>query len=148
MTDFTPLIERLENATKPDRLLDANIHWTMNPQAFDADAYGDDEHLKPSYCYARSGWALNRADKAYLDSIPVPAYTASLDATIALVERMLPGWSISITQNVHHGYWTCSLYKYNYGQIISFDARHDAKPTVALLLALFRALQAQETDNG
>jgi hypothetical protein len=83
--ELLSLAERVERATGADRLLDANILWAIKPDEFEADADEEDEHLSPSYCYARGGWTMNRADHYYLNTIPVPRFTASVDAALTLV---------------------------------------------------------------
>jgi hypothetical protein len=86
MTD--PLLDlagRVEQAKGPDLLLDANIHWQVAREDFSAD----DDYRKKSYCYARGGWTLNKADRHHLRLVGVPAYTASLDAAMSLVPE---GW--------------------------------------------------------
>lgn len=74
---------------------------------------------------------------------PVPAFTASLDAATALVERVLPGWSPSIGQNVHHKYWHGTVLQVIDGEIIGHAADH-ASPAIALLIALLRAKEARD----
>ena len=61
------LLSRLQGLTAPDREVDALIHTAANPPL-------------------REGLRFGR----------VPAYTASLDATVALCERVLPGrqWAV------------------------------------------------------
>lgn len=73
-------------------------------------------------------------------------FTSSLDATIALVGRVLPGVSPSVGQNIHHKTWHAYL------QILGDDgepliigrfASEAPTPPLALLTALFRALIAR-----
>ncbi|CAH1661907.1 hypothetical protein CHELA1G11_12004 [Hyphomicrobiales bacterium] len=70
-------------------------------------------------------------------------FTGSLDATIALVERVLPGWLIASIGQDDHKAWHAELRK---GHITSFSTVSLAgapTPPLALLTALFRALIAQ-----
>ncbi|MGE0231741.1 MAG: hypothetical protein AB7O39_03380 [Flavobacteriaceae bacterium] len=148
MTRYAEIIERLEGADGPDRLTDANVLWITNPEAFAADAGDDDAHLKYSYCYGRGGWTLNRADRRYLDTIPVPTYTASLDAAVALVERLLPGhpWTVwsraygAVAHQPEGRTWSTT----NDPLIAEAWKR---TPPIHLLIALFRALQAKEAGQ-
>ena len=78
--------------------------------------------------------------------IPSP-YTASLEAAIALVERMLPGWRKSVGENLHHGYWQGRVYRFQDDDIFERYGHHDTAPAIALLLAMFRALEAQEVQS-
>jgi hypothetical protein len=125
------LADRCEAATGPDRLLDANILWAINPAAFDADAGGDGEHLKPSYCYARGGWTLNKADRFYLASVPVPYLTASIDAAMTLVPE---GWTWTTCSFGYARVWIDRL-ELNPPQ----HAGHADTPALALCAAALRA---------
>ena len=151
MTDFTPLIDRLKKATRPDRELDAIIHCVTTYGAY--PVYEGEKLVFRGGEGQPKNWWLGSM-KPIIGFIPaestppLPAYTASIDATLELAKRLLPGWSKSMTQNVHHGYWTCSFYKCDYDQITSFAASNDSDPAIVLLTAMFRALQAQETDNA
>ena len=79
------LSERLLAGDGPDRLLDANIHWRLHRDDFEAD----DDHTDETYCYARHGWTMNRADHMFLGTF-VPRYTASLDAALSLHHGVKP----------------------------------------------------------
>lgn len=74
MTDFADLLARVREAKGPDRDLDAAIAlatgWTHEVN-----------HEEDYEC-----WRKSDGKAAYL-----PRYTASIDAALALVERMLPG---------------------------------------------------------
>lgn len=89
-----------------------------------------------------------------MNAIRIPALTASLDAAIALVERTLPGW-----------YWRAgrtSLFPNGWANLHEFHPDHTdpgknefgytggkvPNPACALLVCLFRALEAKETGNG
>jgi hypothetical protein len=108
---FEALALRCEQATGPDRELDLAIYlmcnpdseiarWVRNhPRGFDG---------KPGHAWELRETNLlfegrnERGDCFHNGGIPLPKYTASLDATLRLVpEGMRP----SVGQNVHHGYW-------------------------------------------
>lgn len=74
--DIASLLERVKAATGPDRALDWYVADATGHQSFNTSIQG----MWPPFMKG------SRADKA------VPTYTASIDATLALVERMLPGW--------------------------------------------------------
>lgn len=125
----TDLTARIEAATRADRLLDANIHWRVKREDFEAD----DDHTDASYCYARSGWTMNRADHAFLNLIGVPRYTGSIDAAMTLVPDDLV-WHISGG--------------YRRGGYVSIESRDDrvpefkgraATPALALCAAALKA---------
>lgn len=66
--------------------------------------------------------------------LPVPHYTASLDAAVDLVEREIPGWWWAL-ERVGGEHWA-----YIGGDISYVEARRKHKlPAVALLLALLEA---------
>lgn len=75
---ITSLIEKLEGAEVGSRELDADVAlqvgWTVHP--------GDN-------------WIGPHAE------IAVPDYTTSLDAALALAERVLPGWHIGVQPWFH-----------------------------------------------
>jgi hypothetical protein len=75
------LLARVEAATGPDREIDAElirIVWRQDPTA----------------------WIMTNTT--------IPAYTASLDAIIALVEKTLPGWLPGmVKKNSSRGAWEC-----------------------------------------
>lgn len=75
MSDIDALIERLEKATGPDREIDAMILVVEEPRIFDLLPY----------------WTPEERENI------VPRYTESIDAAVALVERVLPekAWAVN-----------------------------------------------------
>lgn len=71
MSDVAALIERVRNATGPDRELDRAIQKALDigPTSFTQDEFNH--------------WPLR--------------FTASVDAALALVERVLPGWRYGVS---------------------------------------------------
>lgn len=70
------------------------------------------------------------------------AFNGSLDAALRLHETLLPGSFPGISQNIHSGQW--------YAWVKS-SLHLDAKATTAapaLLLAILRAMKAQEARKG
>lgn len=128
---YADIIERLEKATGPDRELDAVIKLAVAGHMI-ADG------AEVTNVIAVVGGHLNDEP---------PAFTASIDAAIALVERMLrpdhPGMTVNLdgVYSGDHSYW--------YAEITwpSSERRGLAHtPASALLRALFRALQ-QEAEK-
>jgi hypothetical protein len=117
MSKFADVIARLEKAEGPDRGIDGAIAMALG--------------LMPS------------GDR----------YTASIDAAIALVERMLPGWRWSIGTELAEDFKTTEYGGNIYPFEQPFPAELDtygysqANAPIAILLALFRALDAQETSK-
>lgn len=95
------LKERVSKATGPDREIDAMmcvaLHVTDDPNwippatnVWQYDRFGG------VGVYPPEGKRLGQpgyTDDQLVGSFRAPAYTASLDAAVALVEKMLPGWS-------------------------------------------------------
>lgn len=92
-------------------------------------------------------------------------YTASLDATVALCERVLPGWTWRVaTCHVSDDAWVIPDFNHpihgerlmrEFGQvegdpttywqeITDVDLRPSGRPAIALLIALLRALEARD----
>ncbi len=82
--DLTELLARVESASGPDRELDALL-WCLAEGA---------EYERPS---TQRETFLYRIGDIYHRCNDYPAYTASLDDALALVERVLPGWDIQLT---------------------------------------------------
>lgn len=142
------LLAKLERATGPDRELDALIDIACGPKPL-----GDIEHWVNLWDH---GWRLGRepghvymrqhAGADEYANYPSPAVTASLDAALALVERVLPGWGFDITYRAAWGNCTAC--------VIANDRRAPphtgagATPAFALLSALIRALIATNADGA
>lgn len=120
------LIARLEKEGG-SRELDAEIHLAL------------DETGNMEWYVARDGEEMIVSGDDIHGRKPVnfPKYTTSLDAAIALCERVLPGWSISI--EILQSSATCDVYNLLEGQL---GRRVQAKtPEVATCIALLRALE-------
>ncbi len=85
------LIKRLEAATGPDREVDAEL-WLMftTGATRKASVVKSSKGLWPDYTIDETREASGRL-------IVVPSYTASVDAALALAERVLPGWCWELT---------------------------------------------------
>lgn len=81
MKDLADLIERIGGATGPDRRLDGAIAIALTPGA------------RTWIRGLAGGYKVGDEHKV------ADAFTASLDAALALVERVLPGWFIGVQQN-------------------------------------------------
>jgi hypothetical protein len=115
------LLERVRAAKGPDRQLDRDIQKALDigPTSFTHDEFNH--------------WPLH--------------VTASIDASLALVERLLPGWVVAdLSQNSRHAGdpWGCKLAIY-YGSTPSrnreVSSGHDfPKAPLAILTAMLTAL--------
>jgi len=128
------LIERLEGLSGPDREVDALAMQVAFPKWAKIGAPYLSPHCigdEPIYWHAPQGSPYQK--------MPVPELTASLDATIELMEKVLPGWRISIHMSKDG----------HYAQVHTGTTILTGKsfsPEVALLIAMFRALAAGGPD--
>ncbi|WP_421849815.1 hypothetical protein [Oricola sp.] len=148
MADYTPIISRLEKADRADRELDVFVYaavygWEL---AYNRNNLLIADTGKFRECIGtidpgkhQRNFSTGRDD--------IPRYTDSLDATIALCERMLAECDLRVEK------W-CGEYLASAEYVASADgddlifagSGKGATPAIALLLALFRALQEQESD--
>jgi hypothetical protein len=133
MSDLASLLEQVRSAKGADRELDWHVADATGHESFNTTIQG----MWPPFMKG------SRADKA------VPAYTASIDVALALVERKLPPG------------WACG---FDRGQktAIAFVDPHDFEDRIgggrylakaqtaplAILAALLTALITRETPNG
>lgn len=156
------LIGRLERATGSDRITDAMLtrdvaglclHGSWHSEGPDGDRgrVCDD-------CGADSWGNLGRHGQRLND--PIPAYTASVDIVLALVERKLPGWKWSAgAAGIKTGEKTPEGYPvYGEGYKAALTERSVLRPMpvvataatapLAICLALLRALKAQTSEQN
>lgn len=165
MSDLTDLKRRVEEATGPDRELDAAIMFDLfaKPVGSKPDG-GPSGYLwpedNPSWNFGlrfpgkdRAWFARTRVrgddeetllierDGALvlMNSLRVPRLTASIDATVALIERVLPGW----TWRVDGGHGSRPGADLWLRPNEYYDGT-GATPALALLSALLSALLAGE----
>lgn len=135
---LSSLISRVEKCTGPDRELDAAVEVATFPVFLSAD---ENMYAKPcrrdDHCAPGHFWYVQRSGMSLRAAEP---YTASLDAAVALVERVLPHWPWEVKWAGHRkGYvatvWPCdqSLYP--------FKLADASTAALALLLATLRALR-------
>ena len=81
----------------------------------------------------------------YSRSSPYAAHNGSLDAAMALMKSVLPGWTVNLIQNMHHKHWNAFVTRIKEdGAAIDYSANHNDNPARALLLAIIHALIAEE----
>jgi len=166
---YTDIIERLERAEGPDREMDAEIMFDLFAKPVGKkDDGGPSGYLwpedNPSWSFGirfpgkgREWFTRARAkvdgetllierDGALvlMNALRAPKLTASLDAAVALVERMLPDhdWSL-FADNGEAIAGVMPASEDGCDEAIS----HGATPAIALLIALFRAMEAQESGE-
>lgn len=157
---LSDLIQRVSEATGPDRELDAYIARDVDglPMTFcdfDTGCYHGD--CKSPGCGKPLG--LHDGRKSYprdwQDDDRLPRYSASIDAALALVSRLLPGWFVLFnTGSVAPGAWSkvdtrpraelAEPIETKFGSGVGIRAQvHGATPPLAILQALLSALQSQ-----
>ncbi|WP_127524009.1 hypothetical protein [Mesorhizobium sp. Z1-4] len=142
--DRKELIERLEKLERPDREIDCLIWAHFDGRTVrESDRFILARSTRPPHDECVLGtidpgeYSRNFQCEGYHNP-PVPAYTASLDAAIALVEKMRPGWTwgAGTTDMEQHPFAAQVRQK---GVITSdHDYSFGPTPAIALLLALLR----------
>ena len=142
MSKYTDIIERLEKANGPNPQLDYEIAffegWTR---------YTDEDD--PVFVGKVSTWWAEPDETDWSTSAHPPFYTASLDAAVALVERMLPDAEIELIfrQDREQPQWYAGVGEDLCDVPNCFNGLPAQQAPIALLIALFRALQAQDSDT-
>jgi hypothetical protein len=132
------LMQRILNATGPNRDLDHEIQLHLMNEGRLGSFSSVDHWLSAAKRY---GWNSGH-------------YTASLDASLALVERLLPGWHVQMNtgdkdQRHHSKPWAKVVPNLNNDagwKVGAHDGRAANQP-LAILTALLRALLAQLSDR-
>jgi hypothetical protein len=150
MTDLSSLIARLEKAEGPSYSHDVEIaHLTgfWPAERIDRVTRADDGHVVV--------WFTEGPD------LPIPlAVTSSIDAAVALVQRVLPGWGGLLSLGSGNSIHVADLWSERRGNQSSEDeeeyplppgedaqAEHASLP-MAICLATLRALQQKGSSNG
>lgn len=167
MTDLTTLIARLEAATRPDRELDAEIMFDMfaspvGQHQADGGPIGyirlddqpswnlgirfpgkDREWFSSTRKQIKGETLIIERDGAYvlMNSIRVEEFTKSIDAAVALAERVLPGTVANIRVNGSSGAHA-QVFTHPARRGLDPKARH-ANPAIALVIAILRAKQVE-----
>lgn len=139
-TDLQDLLGRVEAATGADRELDRAIWWPVSCLPSGLYMEGDDGARYADVCVGLSDTPDWRHLGLYDDA---PFYTASLDAALALCERVLPGWTWDIGSECRFD--GVMIYT---AIVWSADCKRDSgeqtakTPALALLAAMLKAMVA------
>ena len=134
------LLAKVQAATGPDREIDAALALLAGePQTFfgqfglSLDHFGE---VDGPECFRDARWAGGG------HSYVAPTYTASLDAALALIERVLPRWSLrlSLSEGYRH---PCVVMGRSYPTNKSVAVEHRSAP-LAIIAAGLSALLAQQ----
>ena len=130
MTSLTDLLARVEAAQGPDRELDCAI--------FCATAASPFQSYYPDCVLASQGGFAAR-----LEIDDIEKFTASLDAAVALMERVLPGWSWTLRSNSTAVLWSPQSDAHDREMVARC-----ATPALALLAAILRALAQKDSADA
>jgi hypothetical protein len=147
VSDLKDLLERVEGAEGPDRVLDAAVYYAV------AKAL----HRRGGYVSAKTPMVAITDDGRMWAALPAkerrggpqswhgagfaPPYTASLDAALALVERVQPGTKKAIShRNFQYDGWLVTLVPPE-GLAQQGRSQHLA---LALLAALLKSLSKED----
>jgi hypothetical protein len=135
------IITQLEEANGPNYALEVEIFKLVHPE------YA---------CYIQGRGGLihpqDGEDVRVQSNVRSPNYTASVDASLHLLKKVLPGWYVEnlcqweATVLRERGEWMCDLVapqKPGEGRVHS-KCPHAPSPAIALCIAILKAKQAQE----
>ena len=100
--ELTALLERVEKASGPDRELDNLLAFWFTGAPFWIAEWGEEYEKRP--------WLAKELCGEEKDT-PPPHFTASLDAAIALVERVLPEHQVEMMTGVGGFYPQARIYR-------------------------------------
>ncbi len=140
MGELEGLLDRVRAAMGPNRELDHEIALTLRSPGFRSQTYPEWAHrsgLSPSVM-----WSCLQYD-AGGNPEKVSAYTSSIDAAVALVERCFPGWKWGV-----HPHAQAGLYRAHVTKSSPFRPMPNigdaGTPPLAIVAALLSALIAQQ----
>lgn len=138
--DLTDLLARVEGASGPDREIDHDICKLFNPGNYEVFEENFRRDLAEA---AKNGLAEKRKDAVRDMSFwMIDRYTASIDAALALMGRVLPGWDWTVSRG---GF--AEVQEPDKGDMGSFWQSRAATPALAILAATLRALIAKEGEH-
>lgn len=148
MTGLDELIERVRRATGPNREIDVALLHLWQPDHDALRTYDDSYQTE----FRDGSFSVWKKGGGYSASVPFPRFTASVDAALALTERVLPGWMVvnlcewDADVLRARGAWNCTLKKL--GTQDDFTAtkgacHHAPTAPLAILAALLSALHQE-----
>lgn len=137
MSELQALRERVEKAEGPDRSIDGDIVVQLGL----ADRYRNWYEHQPE---TDDEWQMLVSGKW----VSLPAFSASIDAAVALIERKLPGYGFEVLASDRDSYraavWPWISSRGTRAQI-GHQHSYAKTPALALIAALLSAL---ESTNG
>lgn len=137
MTKHSELIARLKALAGPDREVDARIKCALFAPA---ESYVEQSSFNGEWCIYDGEYGGRPCLFQFprdLQNFRLARLTGSIDAAVALCERVLPGWIWQVSQ------LTADVWDGING---GFTAYHKI-PAIALLIATLKALDAKETEE-
>jgi hypothetical protein len=141
--NLSSLLLRVEGATGADRHIDADIFWRFDERASGVIFSNYATGLPRALDHGRpipSGLGRMAVE------IGAPAYSASLDAALALCERVLPGWRWVVygpDMDVRpHAWVSADNFRDDEGQALG------STPALALVAAMLKALIAAKQGRA
>lgn len=128
MTDLAALLARVEGASGPDREIDAEVCLAFGAAVEEPQRNRFGEIIVPAW------WTMPGASRAIWPHRTTPWFvTASIDVTVRLAEKVLPGWAWSVGNRTVGG----QAYVMKRGEgLIEGKA---PTPALALVAAIIRA---------
>lgn len=139
MTDLSSIIELVEKATGPSDELDANIRCALlvkDTAAYVAQSTHNGAWLIYSGEYNGRPRLYENRDRSISHEVWRGGYTASIDAAVALAERVMPGCRMELTTT---GFKPGASLVTEFG----IAGAYAATLPLAILLATLRALQSK-----
>lgn len=127
----TPLIERISKLDAPDREVDAEI-------AMHLLGYTRVNRME-KWPEAKPIWDFYEGEPLNSNGVLIPKYTASVDAAIALAERVLPGWGFFLRSD-KDGH-NCGMV-YPVHNFVTPGTESGATPAISMCIAILRATEA------
>ncbi|NTG48630.1 hypothetical protein G6M04_14650 [Agrobacterium rhizogenes] len=147
MQKLEELITALEMATGPNYALEVEIFKYLHPE------YADYVQGRGGLVHTNDG-----CDQRVLSDVRPGNYTSSIDAAIALTERLLPGWSWTtsdrnrriIAPKREDGPWGAvnSPAWWDEDESDEYFEAFASTPAIALVLSTLRAKLSQEMNNA
>lgn len=140
-----PLINRLEAADAGSRELDGAIRAQFFDDFFYCDyetgtSCSDAPDCSKDGCYKPLGIIDERTSlpRDWRDDDRLPAYSTSLDAALALVREVLPGWTWDCREQDDKSHYAGLQRGYRTSYDKAVGGSHKS-PAIALLIALLKA---------
>lgn len=134
MAGLNELLGLVKESRGPNRELDVRIEWEMSGASYADSEVSDAVEIFQSEDYGKTSVA---------DQFGIATYTKTIDAAIALVDRLYP----KVRYEVCRTGWGFNAEFWPDDNSASFMAEHHDSAPLAILAALLSALIAKEPSN-